>query len=190
MAEPRADAFARLFEAVHEGVYIGQLGAARSTTFAANPHLKTMFGYAPDAQDAQIQPFDTPRFVDPQARAAFIDRLSAEGAVTDYLLRLRRLDLSPVWVEVTAHADPPAHDGSVRIDALVRNVSERKKLEDQTRDLYHQLLQAEKAGRAGPDDFRRGARAEQPARHHPHVGRAPVAALGGRTHQARASRRS
>jgi two-component system cell cycle sensor histidine kinase/response regulator CckA len=149
LAEPRADAFARLFEAVHEGVYIGQLGAAGSTTFAANPHLKTMFGYAPEAQDAQIRPFDKPQFVDPQARAAFIDRLSVEGAVTDYLLRLRRMDTSAVWVEVTAHADPPAPDGSVRIDALVRDVSERKKLEDQTRDLYHQLLQAEKLAALG-----------------------------------------
>ena len=37
----------------------------------------------------------------------------------------------------------------VRIDALVRDVSERKKLEDQTRDLYHQLLQAEKLAALG-----------------------------------------
>ncbi|HET9468178.1 MAG TPA: ATP-binding protein, partial [Vicinamibacterales bacterium] len=67
----------------------------------------------------------------------------------DYLLRLRRVDNSPVWVEVTAHADSPGQDGSVRIDALVRDVSERKKLEDQTRDLYHQLLQAEKLAALG-----------------------------------------
>ncbi len=149
MAEPRADAFARLFEAVHEGVYIGRLSATKSITLAANPHLKTMFGSPPEAHDPQIQPFDPPRFVDPLARAAFIDRLSAEGAVTDYLLRLRRMDNSPVWVEVTAHADPPSTDGSVRVDALVRDVSERKKLEDQTRDLYHQLLQAEKLAALG-----------------------------------------
>jgi signal transduction histidine kinase len=145
--EPRADAFARLFEAVHEGVYIGLLGPLTTTTLAANPHLKLMFGYPSEANDAQIQPFDPPRFVDPQARAAFIDRLSVEGAVTDYLLRLRRVDNTPVWVEVTAHADPAG--GMVRIDALVRNVSERKKLEDQTRDLYHQLLQAEKLAALG-----------------------------------------
>ena len=50
---------------------------------------------------------------------------------------------------MTAHADSPAQDGSVRIDALVRDVSERKKLEDQTRDLYHQLLQAEKLAALG-----------------------------------------
>jgi signal transduction histidine kinase len=149
VSEPRADAFARLFEAVHEGVYIGLLGPATATTLAANPHLKSMFGYAAEAGDAQIQPLEPSRFVDPHARASFIDRLISEGAVTDYLLRLRRIDNSPVWVEVTAHADPPAADGSVRIAALVRDVSERKKLENQTRDLYHQLLQAEKLAALG-----------------------------------------
>ena len=149
MSEHRADAFARLFEAVHEGVYIGHLGPQDTKTLAANPYLKVMFGYAAEEGDGQIRPFDAPRFVDPQARVAFIDRLATEGAVTDYLLRLRRVDNSPVWVEVTAHADSPLQDGSVRIDALVRDVSERKKLEDQTRDLYHQLLQAEKLAALG-----------------------------------------
>ncbi len=149
MLEPRADAFARLFQAVHEGVYIGLLGPGETTTLAANPHLKLMFGYSAEARDAHIRPFDAARFVDPQARAAFIDRLTSEGAVTDYLLRLRRGDNSPVWVEVTAHSDPSTADGSIRIEALVRDVSERKKLEDQTRDLYHQLLQAEKLAALG-----------------------------------------
>ena len=149
MPDNRADAFARLFEAVHEGVYIGLLGPRQTTTLAANPHLKLMFGYGAETGDRHIRPFDTPRFVDPQARVAFIERLASEGAVTDYLLRLRRVDNSPVWVEVTAHAEPPTGDGSIRIDALVRDVSERKKLEDQTRDLYHQLLQAEKLAALG-----------------------------------------
>jgi len=149
LPDNRADAFARLFEAVHEGVYIGLLGPRQTTTLAANPHLKLMFGYGAETGDRHIRPFDTPRFVDPQARVAFIERLASEGAVTDYLLRLRRVDNSPVWVEVTAHAEPPTGDGSIRIDALVRDVSERKKLEDQTRDLYHQLLQAEKLAALG-----------------------------------------
>jgi signal transduction histidine kinase len=147
--EHHADAFARLFEAVHEGVYIGRLGPRNSSTLAANPHLKLMFGYSPDVADARIQPFETPRFIDPQARAAFINRLASDGAVTDYLLRLRRVDHSTVWVEVTAHADTASSDGSVRIGALVRDVSERRKLEEQTRDLYHQLLQAEKLAALG-----------------------------------------
>ena len=147
--QPRAAAFARLFEAVHEGVYIGTLTPQGTSTIAANPYLKLIFGHASEAAEADVRPFDKERFVDPQARAALIERLTTDGSVGDYLLRLRRADNTAVWVEVTARADSPAEDGALRIEALVRDVSERKKLDDETRDLYHQLLQAEKMAALG-----------------------------------------
>jgi PAS domain S-box-containing protein len=146
--ERRAAAFARLFEAVHEGVYIGTIGPETSATLAANPHLKLIFGYSSDAAERDIHPFDRERFVDPQARSGLLDRLAHDGSVSDYLLRLRRVDGTPVWVEVTAHAESSS-DGTVRVEALVRDVSERKKLDDETRDIYHQLLQAEKMAALG-----------------------------------------
>ncbi len=96
-----------------------------------------------------MRPFDLERFVDPQARVALLERLAADGSVNDYLLRQRRSDGHPVWVELTARADPPIGDDSLRVEALMRNVSERKKLDDETRDLYHQLLQAEKMAALG-----------------------------------------
>ena len=147
----RADAFARLFEAVHEGVYIGTLSTrgGESTTTAANPHLKLMFGYAADVGEERVAPFAAAHFADPAARVGFVRRLAAEGAVTDYLLRLRRVDGSAVWVEVTARAEPGPDEGVLHVEALVRDVSERKKLDDQARDLYHQLLQAEKMSALG-----------------------------------------
>src|SRR5687767_2678253 len=133
------NALARLFEVVHEGVYLGTVDAKGSATVAANPHLKLMFGYAADAPDATVRPFDTDRFVDPQIRATLLERLARDGAVSDFLLRLRRADGQSMWVEVTAHAEPGAGaDAALQIDALLRDVSERKRLEDQTRDLYHQ----------------------------------------------------
>ncbi len=147
--DKRAAAFARLFEAVHEGVYIGTIGPDSTSTIAANPHLKLIFGYASDAADDTVSPFETGRFVDPQARVALLERLSSDGSVNDYLLRLRRADGNPVWVELTARADAPAEDHSLRVEALVRDVSERKKLDDETRDIYHQLLQAEKMAALG-----------------------------------------
>src|SRR5206468_10809119 len=61
----------------------------------------------------------------------------------------RRADDTAVWVEVNAHADSPAEDGSIRVEALIRDVSERKKLDDETRDIYHQLLPAEKMAALG-----------------------------------------
>ena len=59
-----------------------------------------------------------------------------------------------------------------QVDALLRDVSERKKLEDQARDLYHQLLQAEKMAVLGQTISGRRPRAEQPARLDPDLGRA------------------
>ena len=147
---PRSpDAYQRLFEAVHEGVYIGRAGADFDTadTIAANAHLRLMFGYAGDAADAW-SPFDHDRFTDPDARHAFFSRLERDQAVADDLLRLKRADGSPMWVEVTAHAEKEA-SGRLRVEALMRDVSERKRLEVQARDLYHQLLQAEKMAALG-----------------------------------------
>ena len=143
-----AAAFTRLFEAVHEGVYIGVIDAATTQTSFANPHLKLIFGFAADTPEIDVRPFDPDRFVDGQARDGFVARLQRDGAVTDYLLRLRRADRVAIWVEVTAHAEA-GEGASVRIEALVRDVSERKRLEDQARDLYHQLLQAEKMAALG-----------------------------------------
>src|SRR6185436_4994279 len=126
------------------GVYIGTLGPENTSTIAANPHLKLIFGYSNEVPESDIRPLDGERFVDPQARVALVDRLTTDGSVTDYLLRLRRADNTPVWIELTGRADPPAPDGTLRVEALMRDVSERKKLDDETRDIYHQLLQAEK----------------------------------------------
>ena len=147
--DKRAGAFARLFEAVHEGVYIGTIGPETTSTIAANPHLKLIFGYASEAPERDVRPFDADRFIDPQARVALLERLTTDGSVNDYLLRLRRADSNPVWVELTARADVPAEDHTLRIEALVRDVSERKKLDDDKRDIYHQLLQAEKMAALG-----------------------------------------
>jgi signal transduction histidine kinase/CheY-like chemotaxis protein len=144
---PSAETLARLFESVHEGVYIGTVDGDASRTLAANPHLKLMFGFGAEAPEQDVRPFDLEQFVDPQAHTAFVANLQRDGAVRDYLLRLRRADKSPMWVEVTAHAE--GNKGGLRIDALVRDVSDRRRLEDQARDLYHQLLQSEKLAALG-----------------------------------------
>jgi signal transduction histidine kinase len=137
---------------VHEGVYIGTLSLDAETpakTSAVNPHLKAILGYAPDTPKTEVAPFAADRFFDAAARSGFVNRLIGEGAVTDYLLRMRRLDGDAVWVEVTARASAARRPGTAHVEALVRNVSERRKLDDQSRDLYQQLLQAEKMAALG-----------------------------------------
>ena len=142
-------ALAGLFETAHEGIYLGTLPRRGvGVTIGANPHLKLMFGFPPEAADREVRPFDDDRFVHPEARRGFIDRLRRDGAVTDYLLRLRRADDKPIWVEVTAHL--AAGDvGSEHIHALVRDVTERRRMADLGRGLYHELLQNEKLAALG-----------------------------------------
>src|SRR5882672_4040763 len=119
------------------------------TTLAANPYLKQLFGYAAETPDADVAPFAQERFVDADAREALLARLVEGGSVTDYLLRMRRGNGSPVWVEVTARARPARHGGLLRVEALVRDVSERKRLDDQSKDIYQQILQSEKMAALG-----------------------------------------
>jgi len=150
--DARAAAFARLFEAVHEGVFIGTLSVDSDnggTTIAANPWLKSIFGFPGDTPETGVAPLAPERFADPAARTAFLERLVEERSVTDYLLRMRRVDGSPVWLEITAHAEPLTTTGTVHIEALLRDVSERRRIDDADRDLYQQLLQAEKMAALG-----------------------------------------
>jgi len=137
-------AFARLFQGVREGIYIGLIQLDGSATLAANPHLRLIFGWTDDVADRDVKPLDPDRFVDDQARIDFLHQLARDGAAQDYLLRLRRIDGSAMWVEVTARAEPVAASSTLRLEAIMRDVTERKKLQDQGRELYLQLSQAER----------------------------------------------
>lgn len=152
-ATTRADAFARLFDRIHAGAFIGTLAPddsrAGDTTLIANPHLKQIFGYPRTTPDSEVAPFAQERFIDPDARVALLARLIADGAVVDYLVRVRRVNGSPGWIEVTAQAGPAGRDGTLSVEALVRDVSERKKSDDQSRDVYQQILQSEKMAALG-----------------------------------------
>jgi two-component system NtrC family sensor kinase len=139
---------------------MGTLGAVSTTTLAANPHLKSIFGYPPDAAETLVQPFDVSRFVDSQARHDLIEKLDRDGHVIEHLLRLRRVDGAPIWVEVSAVASydgtasghptlRPSGPSQLNIEAIVRDVSERKKRDDQSRDGRYQMLQAEKMAALG-----------------------------------------
>lgn len=148
-------ALAELFETAHEGIWLGTLpdgggdAGGESVTIAANPHLKLMFGLHPEVDDDDIHPFDDDRFAHPEARRSFVERLTRDGAVTDYLLRLRRADDQPIWVEVNARLTVPRGPGQARIAALLRDVSERRKMEDHGRGVYHELMQYEKLAALG-----------------------------------------
>jgi signal transduction histidine kinase len=113
-------------------------------TLVANPALKQLFGHPAAAPDALVVPFAAERFAEPQARAEFLDRLASEGTLTSYPVRMLRLDASVILVEITARAEVDPQRGVVLVEALFHDTTERRRLKDRARDLYQQLLQAEK----------------------------------------------
>jgi two-component system cell cycle sensor histidine kinase/response regulator CckA len=129
-AQAKGVAVGDFFAEVPQGLYIAGRG---------NACLKRMLGYPADAPDTSVDPFNAERFTDQSARDAFVASLQTDGHIVDRLLRLRRNDGSLIWVEVTA----------TRGGAIIRDVSDRKRDEDRSRDLHHQLAQAEKLAALG-----------------------------------------
>ncbi|MDP6582524.1 MAG: hypothetical protein QF681_17875, partial [Vicinamibacterales bacterium] len=115
-SRPRAELLGSLYDSIREGVYIGTFDADGGTTLGVNPHLKLMFGFGPEQPDDAVRPFAVDRFVDPRARSALLAQLRRDGAVSDYLLRLRRADDSSMWVEVTATLHLAEDGNDSRID--------------------------------------------------------------------------
>jgi signal transduction histidine kinase/BarA-like signal transduction histidine kinase len=132
---------------MHEGVFVGTVrphSGDDGATLIANPALKKLFGHDAAIPDSGVVPFAAERFADPQARAEFLDRLASEGSLTSYPVRMLRLDATVIVVEITARAEVDRQRGVVLVEALFRDASEARRLKDRSRDLYQQLLQAEK----------------------------------------------
>jgi PAS domain S-box-containing protein len=141
------------FDALRAGTFVGTVTLPGTPggdeTAAVNPFLREILGYDSKLPDAEVLPFAPERFADLAARARWLNRLAGQGFVTDHLLRLSRQGGSMVWVEVTASAQVTGVAGRWQVEAFVRDVSERKRLDDQSRDLHQQLLQADKMAALG-----------------------------------------
>ncbi len=141
-------AVVRLFDTVRQGLFVGTVSPEDCVTRAVNSHLKLMLGWPPESPDAEVRPLAPEAFADPSARQALLDALARNGSVTDFPVRLLRRNAEPLWVEWSAVAET-AGEGRLDVEAIVRDVSERKRLDDQARELYQQLLQAEKMAALG-----------------------------------------
>jgi signal transduction histidine kinase len=114
-------------------------------TEAANAALVALVGARPGAAAAAMS---RDRFADPDECNRLVGVLRETGRAHDHPVRLRRDDGGTVWVEITARGDT-ATDGTLQIWAVVRDVGDRRRREEQSRDVYQQLVQAEKMAALG-----------------------------------------
>ena len=148
-AAARAATLASLADRLQAGVFAGTLHPdGRTTTAATNPTLRRMLGYPDDAPDAAVDLLAAQRFADTPTRDVVCHRLTEPSGLVDHLVKLRRQDGAPVWVEITGTAHRDAA-GNLHLEALVRDVSHRRRQDDQSRDLHQQLVQADKMAALG-----------------------------------------
>lgn len=143
----RDDAFPHLFETARVGVYVGWLSPADperpGTALAANRRLTSLLGYPVGTDERAVLLFAPAHYADSSARSRLLEILTGDaGVIDDYLVQLRRVDGSHVWVEITAHAEAEG-DGNVRVNALVRDVTGRRQLDERARMLCQQLAHSE-----------------------------------------------
>jgi len=109
-----------------------------------------MLGQPIETPTVQVVPFARERFADAQAYEELFGRLRTVGVLTDHLVRLRRDDGSSAWVEVTGGITTDSDEpGQPRLEAVCRDVGERRALDDQSRALQDELRQAEKLAALG-----------------------------------------
>jgi PAS domain S-box-containing protein len=128
--EPRVDRerYQRIVEALPVGVFQatpGPDGAFR----LVNDELVDMAG-ADSKRDLLDRPVSS-LYADPDARESFSETLTREGVVRDEEFRFETLDGEELWGAVTAVAEDVA--GETVFDGVVRDITERKRLEDQLR---------------------------------------------------------
>ena len=179
------ETFARLFEAVHEGVYIGAGGRARQLDALRQP--------VPQA-DVRFRRRHAGRRGQ-AVRDRSLRRSAGARAVSRAVAARRcghRLPAAPASRRSRARVDRGnrARRGRRWLGAARRGVDARRQRAQAPRGPGPRSLSPAAAGRkarrARADHLRRRARAEQSAGDDPDLGRTPLAARGGRADEARA----
>ena len=93
---------------------------------------------------AKMAGFDSPQevlarrvldfYYSAEDRALLVERLKTEGYLTNFVMRLRRKDGSPVWLIANMNLTSPTASGSQIIEGTLVDITERKQAEEKVRE--------------------------------------------------------
>jgi two-component system, cell cycle sensor histidine kinase and response regulator CckA len=107
----------------------------------ASPSVETLLGYKSD----EIVGLDMKSlYVNAQEREEFLSQIMRNGSVEDFQAQLRRKDNSVIWVSTNSKILKDEKGNFLGVEGLARDVTERKRAEEEKRKLEAQLNQAQK----------------------------------------------
>ena len=116
-----------VFEESQDALFISSMGGH---LIDANPAAVDLFGY--ESRQQMLENFKAEgHYIDPSQRKAFIARLLEKGFVRDLETQVLRRDGNPITVVESATAERDAAGEIVAIRGTLRDVTERRKLEEQ-----------------------------------------------------------
>ena len=106
-----------------------------------SPSVEKYLGYTPDELIGQNMKYF---YVKPQRRKEFLSLLLKDGYVDNFEEQIKRKDNSVIWVSTNAKLLKNEKGKFLGLEGIARDVSERKRMEDEKEKLAGQLLQAQK----------------------------------------------
>ncbi len=126
-----------IFESLHDVYYRTDLGGR---IIMISPSCRRVFGYDPEELIGRnlLQDF----YVEREKRLEFLEKLDAQGRVMEFEARMRTKDGSEIWVSTNANYFVEENNAIGGIEGILRDITERKNLEDQ-------LIRAERMAAVG-----------------------------------------
>jgi PAS domain S-box-containing protein len=118
-----------IFENAVEGMY---QTTPSGTIIEANPAMARILGYeSPCELMETITDLGAQVYVDPGARARFLQEIEKRGVVQGFEAQMYRKDRSKIWVHIGGQAIRDDNGNVVQYEGGVEDISERKRLEEQ-----------------------------------------------------------
>ena len=114
-----------IYQATPDGKYI-----------SANPALARMFGFDTSKElVATRNDIGQQEYIDPEVRAAFIQSIEERDVVRNFEYEAKRRDGRQIWLTTSAHAVRDANGCLLYYEGTVQDITERRELEQQLRQM-------------------------------------------------------
>jgi PAS domain S-box-containing protein len=145
------------YRLLFENTVAGVFGGTRDGQLLhCNPALATMLGF--DSPQETMEHRVAEFYYSEDERRQFLERLSIEGSLSNYELRLRRKDGSPLWTIASVRCTPQEPAPSQVIEGTLVNITKRKLAEAEMAERHRLATLLAEVGLAltGAENMRQG----------------------------------